>query len=594
MLNKNKELVNLIYNNIKNIFSDFKTATNTSSCGDLIKLKNCLNYIVYDLDRLNNLFVNIGTKKLLDKTIKRSPTNKISIKLKKIFNYFNTVEYNNYYFIFNEKKEYKKIYNYIANNFYLNNILFVVENNKYYIKYFDLKAYNKDLEYLLNNYYKPDNKFINIIDRLYNAHNHSSNNLNNESYYIKKISIGKALRIIAPKVKISEISNFIDNIRLILNEKPTGNYNFDIIEGYSIPYYYNVKNYIKEDEPQYDAFYNFIVGIMDKPTDTLNKSCMRHNTNSLAIEFYASFPNKIKLAILTNEENKLLGRCLIWYADNGKIYYDRIFYNKSEHFLEMSSKLRELDYINCSRSNEENYFKGTIIITLNNKNRIYFDTLPYFDTMKKIYVNKNNITNIILTNNNFSDDYKKEKDLIDYNESFYLNKSRFNNFTINNLFTYNNPLEHKKVIINDLISNKTLNTNDLSMMNYDYYRYNIKYIFDKKSFVVDNGSNITYNEKENKYIVNSTCKLDIIPYTSNSTNNKICYINKLTLCPTFIKKSETKHLIFSLYYNAYIDSDNAEYNHILKSIVYHQSQLNNIISHNTIKNRVEEVLKITK
>lgn len=71
---------------------------------------------------------------------------------------------------------------------------------------------------------------------------------------------------------------------------------------------------------------------------TLNNSCMRLDKCQEYFDIYTNPDNKVKMLILTNGENKLIGRCLLWETEQGK-YMDRIYSN--DYILNLFKKWAE-------------------------------------------------------------------------------------------------------------------------------------------------------------------------------------------------------------------------------------------------------------
>jgi len=121
----------------------------------------------------------------------------------------------------------------------------------------------------------------------------------------------------------------------------------------------------------------------------LHNSCMRYNHLQDAIRFYENIGNnKLKLLICYDENNKIVGRALLWYGvlrnDENITYLDRIYTsndNIKQLFLDYAEKNKYItrDENNCN---------------LNFNVLIDHDVpLPYFDTFR--YYNKCGV----LTNN---------------------------------------------------------------------------------------------------------------------------------------------------------------------------------------------------
>ena len=62
----------------------------------------------------------------------------------------------------------------------------------------------------------------------------------------------------------------------------------------------------------------------ERQSGTLNKSCMIDKFDF--IKLYTDNPDKISLMIFYDNEHRIAGRCLLWNCDDGKKYYDRIYY----------------------------------------------------------------------------------------------------------------------------------------------------------------------------------------------------------------------------------------------------------------------------
>ena len=75
---------------------------------------------------------------------------------------------------------------------------------------------------------------------------------------------------------------------------------------------------------------------------TLHNSCMTDKHSYLKI--YTDNPEKISLAIFYDNDDKVCGRALIWKADDGNTYYDRIYYTIDWQNSYIDKALRDLGY----------------------------------------------------------------------------------------------------------------------------------------------------------------------------------------------------------------------------------------------------------
>lgn len=67
---------------------------------------------------------------------------------------------------------------------------------------------------------------------------------------------------------------------------------------------------------------------------SLNSSCMKHIKSQRRLGIYMDNPSKVRLLIMTDTEDKLLGRALLWNLDSpkGRVLMDRIYY--TERYIE--------------------------------------------------------------------------------------------------------------------------------------------------------------------------------------------------------------------------------------------------------------------
>jgi len=169
---------------------------------------------------------------------------------------------------------------------------------------------------------------------------------------------------------------------------------FNIVEGEYIKNWYNANQYAQG-------------------CGTLNTSCMRSNSCQSYFSIYTENRDKVKMLILTNEEDKLIGRALLWYdvyfpnLDAEKIFMDRI-YGTDETIGLFKQYAEKNDIVYKTRQSYEHKikftYKGTeffdnISIELEETD---FSEYPYLDTMSYLDSNYG-----ILYNDSGSD-YDKE------------------------------------------------------------------------------------------------------------------------------------------------------------------------------------------
>jgi len=63
----------------------------------------------------------------------------------------------------------------------------------------------------------------------------------------------------------------------------------------------------------------------DQPVGKLGNSCMSHEESQSYLDIYTDNSDKISMLILTNKNDKLVGRALLWKLDDGNIFMDRVY-----------------------------------------------------------------------------------------------------------------------------------------------------------------------------------------------------------------------------------------------------------------------------
>lgn len=118
---------------------------------------------------------------------------------------------------------------------------------------------------------------------------------------------------------------------------------------------------------------------------SLNNSCMRLDKCQEYFDIYTNPDNKVKMLILTNTEDKLIGRCLLWETEQGK-YMDRVYSN--DHILNIFKKwAEENEYKNTHYNGSKNEQLTTKIKVDMNK---YF---PYLDSFRFMTFNESDKEN---------------------------------------------------------------------------------------------------------------------------------------------------------------------------------------------------------
>jgi hypothetical protein len=163
-----------------------------------------------------------------------------------------------------------------------------------------------------------------------------------------------------------QIENLINKYKTFYNFYQKDGINiFEEVCGMEIAYWYNVRNY-------------------KTGGGTLNHSCMRHEDPARFV-LYTATPDKIKLLII-KENDKLIGRALLWIDDKGRKYLDRAYtrYDETMYLYELYAQKKGY-YSYYKRGDTPVDF----ILTTNPE--VQPRLLPYLDSMTFDY-NNNTIT----------------------------------------------------------------------------------------------------------------------------------------------------------------------------------------------------------
>ena len=132
---------------------------------------------------------------------------------------------------------------------------------------------------------------------------------------------------------------------------------FKIVEGEEIKKWYLASNYANG-------------------CGALNNSCMRLEKCQDFFDIYTNPENNVKMLVLTNSENKLIGRCLLWETEQGK-YMDRVYAN--DHIQNLFKKWAEGNEYNLTHyKNSQCNDKGLTVKVKVDFNKLF----PYLDSFR--------------------------------------------------------------------------------------------------------------------------------------------------------------------------------------------------------------------
>lgn len=512
----------------------------------------------FEVYQPNKIILSSSLYYLLTECIKKEPTNKVCILLNKLLKLSTMVYHSDNEYIILSFNKYNLLFKGKAkpNYIYLDNTkkeitIKYLDNNKIisYLNGILIKLTKSEL--LNDSQFLP---FLKLIDVLRGDVQYYY--IQQYKHFTEKKSIGRFLASLFPTVKASEIGNFINIIERLLTED-NHNYCFKLIKGNDISYYYNENNYVKRL-----PFQEYLINRGSRERDTLNKSCMRGNGCGVQTEFYAMFPDKINLAVLL-DDNKLRARCLVWYADDGKTYFDRIFYVNENDYHILFKEMEKLGYINCSNSNSNN--KKDFFITFDDNLYKFNLIMPYLDTVRQFIVKDNKTIFSTSYHDGYIDyTYLDRRTLKQKEENIFTNwyhiSSRFQEYF------YNKKNRNEKCIINVYNnSNKSIDSIDFE------YHYPLNVIYDYKNNVYLYKNKTIYSKDNYTYINPNKITIFTIDSSGFHLRNRKVILNNNSLDIIY----NDNNSIMSTYYGARIPISKAIYSDELESYIFGNVYISN-------------------
>ena len=198
-----------------------------------------------------------------------------------------------------------------------------------------------------------------------------------------KAKPGSFIKKLFKNINPKEVERF-SNLYCGENKKPP--FTFKVVDGEDIRKYYHYPSYVQSSY------------------GSLGASCMRYDNCQAFLEIYTKNPDKIKMLVMLDEENRLMGRSLLWEFDGFKLM-DRI-YTVNDEVLPFQFKkwatengylykseqnwYNSLFFENMEREKQELRFKVNLI-------KYKHEKYPYLDTFK-FWDGKGNLYNYIPEN----------------------------------------------------------------------------------------------------------------------------------------------------------------------------------------------------
>ena len=176
--------------------------------------------------------------------------------------------------------------------------------------------------------------------------------------------IGRAVRQILNNNNISvtdqEIEKFVNLYKNIWDKKfKKENEGINLVSGEDIRNWYHHEKYVPGG-------------------GQLNNSCMRYDTTQEFLNLYTENKEVCQLVILVNNENKLLGRALLWKLIDGGYYLDRVYTRYDSDMNKFYDWYRE--YINATDNNFKSFITNMNDLKVQLK-KFKFKYYPYMDSL---------------------------------------------------------------------------------------------------------------------------------------------------------------------------------------------------------------------
>jgi len=165
---------------------------------------------------------------------------------------------------------------------------------------------------------------------------------------------------------------------------------FKLVKGDEIPYYYDVYNHAYGDKGQ------------------LGSSCMRYTKCQEYFSIYQKNPEVCQLLAYVNQDNKVLGRALVWKLEKkvdgcpAEYFMDRVYCGNDSDMIKFKNYAKEKGWVMKDRNNsgviESLFFNynGTVILShiIVQLKDFRFENYPFVDTVSYLHLGNGKLHNI--------------------------------------------------------------------------------------------------------------------------------------------------------------------------------------------------------
>ena len=198
-----------------------------------------------------------------------------------------------------------------------------------------------------------------------------------------RASLGDNLTELTPRDYEEFVNLYKSEFIVVSNE-------FKLVKGDEISYYYDIYNHAYGDKGQ------------------LGSSCMRYTKCQEYFSIYQKNPEVCQLLVYVNQDNKVLGRALVWKLEKkvdgcpAEYFMDRVYCGNDSDMIKFKNYAKEKGWVmknkNSSDIVESLFFNynGTVILShINVKLKDFrFENYPFVDTVSFLHLGNGKLHNI--------------------------------------------------------------------------------------------------------------------------------------------------------------------------------------------------------
>jgi hypothetical protein len=193
-------------------------------------------------------------------------------------------------------------------------------------------------------------------------------------------------------IELTELTpkDYEDFVNLYKSEFTVLSNEFKLVKGDEIPYYYDFMNYAYPDKGQ------------------LGSSCMRYTKCQKYFGIYKENPGVCQLLVYVNQDNKVLGRALVWKLDKkvdgcpSEYFMDRIYCANDSDIIKFKNYAKEQGWVmknkNTSDIVESLFFNYNDTVILSHINvqleNFRLENYPFVDTVAFLHLGNGKLHNI--------------------------------------------------------------------------------------------------------------------------------------------------------------------------------------------------------